>query len=279
MTSLDVQNSKTCLLMRRSSVVKLEEDKRASLSKSITKSALFQHLKEDEMSDVFEYLFPCDASSGDVIIQQGDEGDNFYIIDQGQVDIFVNETKVVSLGDGGSFGELALIYGTPRAATVTAATNVKLWGIDRDSYKKVLMESTMKKRKLYGEFLNSLSVLDELDKWERLTVADALEAVEFEDEEIVFSKGDTGKEFFFILEGEAVVSDFSVNDPEEIKVLSETQYFGEVSLLLNIPRSATVSAKGSLKCVKLDCTRFERVLAPCMDILKERISQYEGKFF
>ena len=43
--------------------------------------------------------------------------------------------------------------------------------------------------------------LDELDKWERLTVADALEAVEFEDEEIVFSKGDTGKEFFFILEG------------------------------------------------------------------------------
>ena len=54
---------------------------------------------------------------------------------------------------------------------------------------------------------------------------------------------------------EAVVSDFSVNDPEEIKVLSETQYFGEVSLLLNIPRSATVSAKGSLKCVKLDCTR------------------------
>ena len=38
--------------------------------------------KEDEMSDVFEYLFPCDASPGDVIIQQGDEGDNFYIIDQ-----------------------------------------------------------------------------------------------------------------------------------------------------------------------------------------------------
>jgi len=279
MTSLDVQNSKNCSGIRRASVVKLEEDKRASLSKSITKSALFQHLKEDEMSDVFAYLFPCDAAPDDVIIQQGDEGDNFYIIDQGTVDIFVNDTKVVSLGDGGSFGELALIYGTPRAATVTAATNVKLWGIDRDSYKKVLMESTMKKRKLYGEFLNSLSVLDELDKWERLTVADALEAIEFEDEEIVFSKGDTGKEFFFILEGEAVVSDFSEGNPEETKVLSESQYFGEVSLLLNIPRSASVTARGSLKCVKLDSSRFERVLAPCMDILKERISQYEGRFF
>ena len=71
----------------------------------------------------------------------------------------------------------------------------------RDSYKKVLMESTIKKRDLYGEFLNSLSILTELDKWERLTVADALEAVNYDDEEVVFAKGDIGKEFFMILEG------------------------------------------------------------------------------
>ena len=84
---------------------------------------------------------------------------NNFVAIQGAVDIFVNENKVVSVGEGGSFGELALIYGTPRAATVTAASNVKLWGIDRDSYKRVLMESTMKKRNLYEKFLNSLSFL------------------------------------------------------------------------------------------------------------------------
>ena len=63
------------------------------------------------------------------------------------------------------------------------------------------MESTIKKRDLYGEFLNSLSILVDLDKWERLTVADALEEVIYEDEEVVFAKGDIGKEFFMILEG------------------------------------------------------------------------------
>ena len=47
------------------------------------------------------------------------------------MDIFVNENKVVSLSEGGSFGELALIYGTPRAATVVAVNTVKLWGLDR----------------------------------------------------------------------------------------------------------------------------------------------------
>lgn len=48
---------------------------------------------------------------------------------------------MTSIGEGGSFGELALIYGTPRAATVRAKSNVKLWGIDRESYRRILMVS------------------------------------------------------------------------------------------------------------------------------------------
>lgn len=53
--------------------------------------------------------------------------------------VYVNNEWVTSIGEGGSFGELALIYGTPRAATVRAKSNVKLWGIDRDSYRRILM--------------------------------------------------------------------------------------------------------------------------------------------
>lgn len=55
--------------------------------------------------------------------------------------VYVNNEWATSVGEGGSFGELALIYGTPRAATVKAKTNVKLWGIDRDSYRRILMAS------------------------------------------------------------------------------------------------------------------------------------------
>ena len=76
--------------------------------------------------------------------------------------VLVNGEKVLTIGDGGSFGELALIYGTPRAATVKATnTDVKLWGIDRDSYRRILMGSTMRKRKLYEEFLSKVSILGE----------------------------------------------------------------------------------------------------------------------
>ena len=53
------------------------------------------------------------------------------VLPQCEVEIYVGGEKVLSIGEGGSFGELALIYGTPRAATVKAASDVKLWGIDR----------------------------------------------------------------------------------------------------------------------------------------------------
>ena len=63
-------------------VVPKDEATRASLSKAIGKNVLFSHLDESERSDIFDAMFPTVATTDDVIIQQGDEGDNFYIIDQ-----------------------------------------------------------------------------------------------------------------------------------------------------------------------------------------------------
>jgi len=150
----------------------------AALSKAIAKNVLFSHLDENERSDIFDAMFPVNFLPGESIIKQGDEGDNFYVVDQGDVEVcpaklnyvkskltpgspqvFVNGELVTTIGEGGSFGELALIYGTPRAATVRAKTDVKLWGIDRDSYRRILMGSTIRKRKMYDEFLSRVSIL------------------------------------------------------------------------------------------------------------------------
>lgn len=252
----------------------------ASLSKAIAKNVLFSHLDENERSDIFDAMFPVNAMPGEVIIQQGDEGDNFYIIDTGDVEVYVNGDKVVQIGEGGSFGELALIYGTPRAATVKAHSNtdVKLWGIDRDSYRRILMGSTIRKRKMYEEFLSKVSILENLDKWERLTVADALEATSFEDGDVVVTQGESGNDFFIILDGSAIVTQFRNEGEEGVEVgrLGPSDYFGEIALLLDRPRAATVTARGPLKCVKLDRGRFERVLGPCSEILKRNIQQYNS---
>merc|ERR1711872_72528 len=250
----------------------------ASLSKAIAKNVLFSHLDENERSDIFDAMFPSSAMPGEIIIKQGNEGDNFYIIDQGEVEIYVNGEKVLNIGEGGSFGELALIYGTPRAATVKAASDVKLWGIDRDSYRRILMGSTIRKRKMYEEFLAKVSILENLDKWERLTVADALEATSFEHGEAVVKQGEPGDDFYIIVDGSASVTQFRAEGEEsqEVGLLGPSDYFGEIALMLDRPRAATVTAQGPLKCVKLDRARFERVLGPCSDILKRNIRQYNS---
>nr|CAD7444654.1 unnamed protein product [Timema bartmani] len=274
----------------------------AALSKAIAKNVLFSHLDENERSDIFDAMFPVNFLPGETIIQQDDEGDNFYVIDQGEVEIFVNNELVTTIGEGGSFGELALIYGTPRAATVRARMNVKLWGIDRDSYRRILMGSTIRKRKMYEEFLSRVSILESLDKWERLTVADALETVSFEDNETIVRQGEPGDDFYIIVDGTASVLQYRSEGEETMEVgrLGPSDYFGknleplssgeldclyylransvmellndcvsgEIALLLDRPRAATVIAKGPLKCVKLDRAR---------DVRDLKISQIQEK--
>lgn len=72
----------------------------------------------------------------------------------------MNAEYTGSIKDGGSFGELALIYGTPRAASIVAKSEVvKMWAIDRMTYRSVLMGTTMRKRKLYDEFLSKVQIL------------------------------------------------------------------------------------------------------------------------
>ncbi|KAL1263817.1 hypothetical protein QQF64_004172 [Cirrhinus molitorella] len=219
----------------------------AALAKAIEKNVLFSHLDDNERSDIFDAMFPVTYIAGEIVIQQGDEGDNFYVIDQGEMDVYVNSEWVTSIGEGGSFGELALIYGTPRAATVRAKTNVKLWGIDRDSYRRILMGSTLRKRKMYEEFLSKVSILESLDKWERLTVADALEPVQFEDGQKIVVQGEPGDEFFIILEGCAAVLQRRSENEEFVEVgrLGPSDYFGEIALLMNRPRAATVVARAA----------------------------------
>ncbi|XP_076310758.1 cAMP-dependent protein kinase type I-alpha regulatory subunit-like isoform X3 [Tachypleus tridentatus] len=199
----------------------------AALSKAIEKNVLFAHLDDNEQSDIFDAMFPVVHCAHEKIIQQGDEGDNFYVIDEGEVEVFVNEQLVTTIGQGGSFGELALIYGTPRAATVVAKTDVKLWAIDRDTYRRILMGNTIRKRKLYEEFLSKVSILESLDKWERLTVADALEPVKFKDGDVIIEQGQKGDDFFIIEQGTAVVLQRRSDDEPQVEVgrLGPSDYF------------------------------------------------------
>lgn len=244
----------------------------AGLQKSVSENVLFAHLDGDDVAIVLDAMFEVKPVKDQIIIQQGDDGDNFYVIDSGTVGVLIDGAgEVGTITDGGSFGELALIYGQPRAATIKAKTACRLWAIDRDTYRRILMGSTIKQRKTYETFLQKVKLLESLDKWERLSVADALESVILSDGDVVVKEGDVGNEFFIVERGELVVT----KGGKVVNTLKSADYFGEVALMGDTgKRVATVAAKGPAKVVKMDKDRFERVLGPVADLLKRGMSAY-----
>ncbi|CAG0919952.1 unnamed protein product [Notodromas monacha] len=240
-------------------VVPKNEASKESMSKAIEHNVLFTHLDFNEKQDVFDAMFEKEFEPQGVIIQQGDEGDNFYIVHEGTCEAVKDGVKVAAYDQGGSFGELALMFGQPRAASVLATTHVKVWGIDRETYRRILMGSTIKKRKLYDEFLSKIDILADLEDYERSTVADALQPVSFKDGDVVVKQGDQGDDFYIIMEGVAEVFQVKPGDgdqtPIKVGTLKSSNYFGEIALLYNTPRAATIIAKGPLDCVRLDRER------------------------
>jgi len=140
------------------------------------------------------------------------------------------------------------------------------------------MNSHLKKREVYQEFLSKVKILEDLEDWERLTIADALEQATFHAGDDVVKQGEAGTDFYMILQGQAEVTQrtSAMGEPIQVGVLGPSDYFGEIALLNDRPRAATVTAISTLKCVRLDRNRFERVLGPCQDILKRNLNNYNS---
>lgn len=247
----------------------------------LEKCVLFEHLDEVQIHTVQEAMFPVEKNDEDVIIKQGDDGDNFYVIENGCIDVYIESKEgsklVNSYTNGDSFGELAIMYNAPRAATCVATNGpVKLWALDRVSFKLILMKTAMAKRQTYKGFLQKVPILSQLTEHEILTIVDALHDESFEGNTEICSEGENGDRFYIIKEGSVVCTKRLDDDggQNEVARLTSGAYFGEIALLTSKKRQATVTSLSPLKCVSLDRNTFKRVMGPLQEILMRNIDEY-----
>ncbi|KAJ3101297.1 hypothetical protein HDU97_001537 [Phlyctochytrium planicorne] len=263
-------------------VIPKSEEQRARIDASIRGNFLFRACDEEQYADVVAAMSEKKVVPGEEVIKQGGVGDFFYVVETGNLDVLVARNgqapiKVTDYTAGGSFGELALMYNAPRAATVIATSDCVLWALDRVTFRRILMENTSRKRRMYEAFLEEVPLIVSLEPYERHKIADALESVVFNDGDVVIRQGESGENFYIIESGEAIVTQTDAEGVEHVLPgLKKGDYFGELALLTNQPRKATVSAKGRLKLATLGKKAFVRLLGPVVNIIKRNADNYSS---
>ncbi|XP_046731372.1 protein kinase, cAMP-dependent, regulatory, type II, alpha, B [Silurus meridionalis] len=180
-------------------------EQRYRLQEACRDILLFKTLDKEQFSEVLDAMFEVLVKPNEHIIEQGDDGDNFYIIERGVYDIVVEKHGVrrcVGKYDNkGCFGELALMYNTPRAATIIAIQLGALWALDRETFHRLIVKSNAKKKKTYEAFIECVPLLKSLEVSERMKMVDVLGAKTFKDGDQIIKQGDEANCFYIVESG------------------------------------------------------------------------------
>lgn len=234
------------------------EEQMARLRASVSgENFLFNGLDEEQLTGVLNAMQERNVKKNEVIILQGENGTEFYVVESGKCSVFkdvdlkaedtwgttatagrftkddqytpskqgghMDDHKVfgkwqIDCGPGSGFGELALMYGHSRAATVVAREDSTLWVVDRDTFRTIILSAANRRRNMYEHFVSMVPLLSALSSEERSKVADALVTTVYEDGQAVVREGELGDKFFFIEDGEAIVTKLQ-QGPEDGQLL------------------------------------------------------------
>eukprot|EP01036_Dinobryon_divergens_P028184 gene28185-37087_t len=247
------------------------------LRKTLTRSPMLRALDvEQKEAIVRAFAGPNIYTDEQDVIVQGEIGDSFYVLEEGLVDVYIQkkgsaeEVRVHTYKPGDAFGQLALLYNAPRAATCRARGSAKLWVLDRVTFKVIVVSAAIQRREKTKSLLRQVAVLAPLSDLEMLTLADSFAEETYADGYTVCKQGEDGNDFYLIKEGLALCfqDDDETGEETLVATLSKGQFFGEMALLASKPRHATVIAKGALRVQAIDRETFIRLFGPMEDILK-----------
>jgi len=251
------------------------------IQRAVKANFLFQHLNETQSKQVYDVMKKQEIKAGDTVIRQGDEGDWFYVVDGGQYAVSIDQggqsveilKYTTAGGNNPCFGELALMYSKPRAATVKAETNGVLWAMDRKSFRAILMKLSAAS---LTKTLRSVEILKSLSVGQLQRLQDLLSEESFKANDVIIRAGDVAKNLYIISEGRVKVTS---KDDKVLMDMGSGQYFGERALLTSEPRAANVIALTAVKTLFISKDAFEEVLGPLQEIIdadrqwREQIAQ------
>ena len=252
---------------------------------SVIHSFLFNSLEAKDLEIVIGAMEEKRFKSGEYVITQGDRGDCLYFVESGNLECYKQFSKgtepimVKKYQPGDSFGELALLYNAPRAASIKAVSDeVITWVLDRETFNNIVKDAAQKKREKYENFLKKVEILSTIDPYELMQICDAIKSATYQKDDYIIREGEMGDIFYILEEGQCIAT--KTLEPGKadtvIKEYGVGDYFGERALIKGEPRFANIIVKSeTAKVISLDRTSFKRLLGPIEDLLKRNIEKYQ----
>ena len=223
------------------------------------------------------------VEAGEDLVREGEPPDWFYVIISGTADVYQKQPdgvdeRVASLTSGQIFGELGLLKGRPRNATVRAREPMGLLRLDRDTFLTLVAESDLLGQEL-GRLLQRRfmrkAIAEALPRLSGQLALSALEGVklrQFAPGEVIIQQGDPADHFYILAAGKAeVLAEDGSGGGHLLAVLEKGAAFGEIGILTRRPRTATVrvSAQGPAVVMQFNRDRFEAVVAESPDATQD----------
>mmetsp|Transcript_61346 Transcript_61346/g.146123 ORF Transcript_61346/g.146123 Transcript_61346/m.146123 type:complete len:408 (+) Transcript_61346:94-1317(+) len=256
------------------------EEQKERLSQTLLKSFMFQSLEPADMNTITNALVEKTFAAGEKVITEGENGNYLFVIESGSLDcikVIDGQEKVVKTCDPGDvFGELALLYNCPRAASVIAKDNCVCWQLDRETFNHIVKDAAVKRREKYDNFLKSVTLLSSMGAYERSQIADALKSETYSKGDVIVNQDEPGDKFYIVEDGEMIAN--KTVDGSAIKVMDYKagDYFGELALLKNQPRAASIIVTSdTAKVLSLGRQSFTKMLGPLQHILAKNVTQYK----
>ena len=241
-------------------------------------------LTQDQLVEVARRVKPQVYGRDASIIRQGEVGDKFYILLDGKADVLVQqpggtEILVNQLKAGQYFGEMALMGNGIRTATVKAAADseARVAALDQKAFNDLVADSRVLREELAG-IIEQRRTAGAVEKFSALKQDDLLSRVEgaraqsYERGTEIIRQGALGSSFFIVQEGkvDVLVKDHQGNEVR-VNTLKSGQHFGEMALLGNHRRNATirVGKDGPARLIELSEAEFHQLIGSSDEIKQQ----------
>jgi len=244
------------------------DSEKAVLYKVFETNFVFMSLEMEDKDNVIDAFEKINVSKGRTIITEGEVGDYLYVIEKGNVDFSIAGSKVGSADEGESFGDLALIYNCPRAATCVARDKCSLWRLDQVTYRKVVANNARANENVKRNLLRKVPFLDSVDEADLNKMASAATTVKILKGQSIVHKGEIGKDFYLVLNGKVTIKDIEAGGKKfEDQTLGPGEYFGERAIVRHEPRAANVIALDNVALLSISQEVFMKVVGPLKDLV------------